>query len=198
MLVLQTYIYLRDAELKSFYYESMMEPLWEQVSALTLLAAPADGILPNTSESRSTTGCCSHCCNSSAHKVLNLPPTKNCCVFAALSQADAQKVAGDTLLLTTKSAQGPISAHVVMLQSTRYRRRSNVMPGTTAGRESRLATEPVCDQPHLVSWAAVPPDQPVAQEEPLAPSHELYFLLPQGVQTLSSIPNVSRTDTNVS
>jgi hypothetical protein len=97
MLVLQTYVYLRDAESKSFYHESMTETLWEHVSALTLLAAPADGILPAASEPRSSTGRCSHCRNSSAHKLLNLLPTKHCCVFGALSQTDARKAAGDAV-----------------------------------------------------------------------------------------------------
>jgi hypothetical protein len=35
MLILETYVYLRDASAKSFYHESMTEQLWELMADLT-------------------------------------------------------------------------------------------------------------------------------------------------------------------
>jgi hypothetical protein len=35
-LILQTYTYLRDANAKSFYHESMTESLWDRLAALTV------------------------------------------------------------------------------------------------------------------------------------------------------------------
>jgi hypothetical protein len=36
MLVLETYVYLRDTGAKSFYHKSMMESLWAWMTQLTL------------------------------------------------------------------------------------------------------------------------------------------------------------------
>jgi hypothetical protein len=90
LLVLKTYIYLRDAAAKSFYHESMTESLWARISELS---APGDDEdAPNFSSMR-----CAHCRSATIHKSLNLEPYKRNCFFKDLTQTLARKAASEAL-----------------------------------------------------------------------------------------------------
>jgi hypothetical protein len=101
MLILETYVYLRDAEAKSFYHESMTENLWEMMAELTTQqAAMIESSLGGdveTSPAKEGTARCSHCRNASLHKLLGIQPTKMVCYFIDLAQAKARKAAGEAV-----------------------------------------------------------------------------------------------------
>ena len=101
LLILETYVYLRDAEAKSFYHESMTENLWERMSDLTTQQAimfesnkggDADHIPTKEGIPR-----CSHCRSAPLHKLLGLQPTKTSCYYIDLSQAGARKAASEVV-----------------------------------------------------------------------------------------------------
>jgi hypothetical protein len=110
MLVLRTYAYLRDAESKSFYNESMTEGLWDRLAVLTekVHDAPVHES-PGTANPdpkkdpagngqlkkkvSEGTPKCSHCRSAAVHKALKIDPARTLCPFLELSQADARKAA---------------------------------------------------------------------------------------------------------
>jgi hypothetical protein len=104
MLILETYVYLRDASAKSFYHESMTEQLWElmadlstqQASMMDAHPGAASDTIPGAPGKEGTPRC-SHCRNTSLHKLLEVQPTKKVCFFIDLSQAKARKAAGEAL-----------------------------------------------------------------------------------------------------
>jgi hypothetical protein len=103
MLILETYVYLRDAAAKSFYHESMTENLWELMADLTVQqAAMIDATHGGDSDitpiiPKEGTPRCSHCRNTSLHKLLEIQSTKKVCVFLDLVQSKARKAAGEAL-----------------------------------------------------------------------------------------------------
>jgi hypothetical protein len=107
MLVLRTYVYLRDAESKAYYHESMTEDLWARMALLNdkLLSMPISEHeggepspklkeKPDRQPSKEGNPKCSHCRSSTVHKKLSLDPTKKVCPFLTLPQVDARKAAG--------------------------------------------------------------------------------------------------------
>jgi hypothetical protein len=103
MLVLKTYVYLRDAGAKSFYHESMTETLWDRITQLTTQdhgsrddAGPRTESGGSASASRSSSRC-GHCRSVSVHKTLNLEPFKKTCFFKDLTQAIARKAASEAV-----------------------------------------------------------------------------------------------------
>jgi hypothetical protein len=126
MLVLRTYVYLRDADSKGFYHASMTETLWDRVAQLTLQSETGPshgGGIGNTgdtsnggvppSKQKEGTPCCSHCRNATIHKLLKLEARKTVCFFLDLPQAQARKAASDALALHQTGG----GQHKGMLQS---------------------------------------------------------------------------------
>jgi hypothetical protein len=111
MLILRMYAYLRDAESKSFYNESMTKGLWDHLALLTeqVQEPPApdhhgsgaasipkkEAAAPGSSKKESAPKC-SHCPSSTVHKHLKIDPARTSCPFLELSQTDARKAAGTT------------------------------------------------------------------------------------------------------
>jgi hypothetical protein len=112
MLILRTYVYLRDADAKGFYHASMTETLWDRVAQLTLQSNTgsshgggnsnnddtSDGGLPPVKPKEGTPRC-SHCRNATVHKLLKLEARKTVCVFLELPQAQARKAASEAVAL---------------------------------------------------------------------------------------------------
>jgi hypothetical protein len=97
MLILRTYAYLRDADAKAFYHESMTASLWDKIADLALTTQgklPPDSGSGATPKASTSNPRCSHCRNATAHKTLKIDPIKRVCPFLALPQADARKAAG--------------------------------------------------------------------------------------------------------
>jgi hypothetical protein len=82
-LILQVYTYLRDAQAKSFYHESMSGALWERISDLTVLSAGQIG------GGAAEASRCAWCNNRDFHKLLNIEARKDLCPFR--SQTDRAK-----------------------------------------------------------------------------------------------------------
>jgi hypothetical protein len=108
MLVLRTYVYLRDADAKGFFFhETMTENLWNRMAQLTLQAGmpgpsgvdPAPVLPAVVPKKLEGTPRCSHCQNSTVHNLLGLKPVKSVCLFLALPQAYARKAASESLAL---------------------------------------------------------------------------------------------------
>jgi hypothetical protein len=97
MLVLKTYVYLRDAGAKSFYHESMTESLWAKMTQLTLDQGGHDDDASATESSK--TPRCAHCRSVSIHKILKLEPYKRTCFFKDLTQTAARKAASEAVAL---------------------------------------------------------------------------------------------------
>jgi hypothetical protein len=97
MLILRTYVYLRDADAKAYYHESMTATLWNKIADLSLAAqsqSPPDNGGGGAGPARKDNARCSHCRNATAHKTLKIDPVKRLCPFLDLPQADARKAAG--------------------------------------------------------------------------------------------------------
>jgi hypothetical protein len=106
MLILRTYAYLRDAESKAFYHESMTEGLWDRVALLTERVrddtVPKKDPVPPVPQKekeppapkKEGTPKCSHCRSAAVHKQLKLEPTRVVCPFLSLGQPEARKAAG--------------------------------------------------------------------------------------------------------
>jgi hypothetical protein len=101
MLVLKTYIYLRDADAKSFYHESMTESLWAKMTQLTLDSGGGgrDDDDETGGARTSSPMRCGHCRSVSIHKLLNLEPYKRSCYFKDLTQSAARKAASEAVAI---------------------------------------------------------------------------------------------------
>jgi hypothetical protein len=97
MLILRMYAYLRDAESKSFYNESMTEGLWDHLALLTeqVQEPPAPDHHGSGAASEGAPKC-SHCYSATIHKHLKIDPARTSCPFLELPQTDARKAAGTT------------------------------------------------------------------------------------------------------
>ncbi len=80
----------------------MTEQLWELMADLTTQQASmmdshsgVGGEAPTAT--KEGTPRCSHCRNTSLHKLLGIAPTKTVCLFTDLSQTKARKAAGEAL-----------------------------------------------------------------------------------------------------
>jgi hypothetical protein len=109
MLILRTYAYLRDADSKSFYNESMTEGLWDRLALLTEqvqeppahehhggggASIPKKESASSSSSKKEGNPKCSHCRSATVHKNLKIDPARTLCPFLELSQTDARKAAG--------------------------------------------------------------------------------------------------------
>jgi hypothetical protein len=115
MLVLQTYVYLRDTDSKGFYHETMTENLWNCVAQLTLqsgLPGPSDWSSPLeptvVPKKPDGTPYCSHCRNATVHNLLGIKAMKLVCVFLTLSQTHARKAASEALALHQSAGGGSL------------------------------------------------------------------------------------------
>jgi hypothetical protein len=88
-LILQMYVYLRDAQAKDFYHESMAEALWTRMATIGS-SSPSKG----KSEVTNGTTKCGQCGTKSLHQLLDKPGQKNYCPFKDFeSQAKAKEAA---------------------------------------------------------------------------------------------------------
>jgi hypothetical protein len=100
-LILQTYTYLRDANAKSFYHESMTESLWDRLATLQVspVGAGAGGGGGGGSGGGGGGGGggakprCSHCRSIKVHDLLRIRPTKQCCPLKDLASKKAREIA---------------------------------------------------------------------------------------------------------
>jgi hypothetical protein len=108
-LILQTYVYLRDADAKSFYDVSMSASLWTRI-----------GEIAETNEDNSGGGeggggakakpRCSHCRSQPCHELAGVGLTKSTCPL--LEVADAQKaraIAKQAIALFAEHPTGPFT-----------------------------------------------------------------------------------------
>jgi hypothetical protein len=87
-LILQVYVYLRDAQSKDFYHEFMAEALWTRMGTLS---SPQKGKGPGT---EGVTTKCGQCGTKALHQLLDKPGQKNFCPFKEFeSQAKAKEAA---------------------------------------------------------------------------------------------------------
>jgi hypothetical protein len=105
-LILQTYTYLRDANPKSFYHESMMESLWDRLARLTVNPGGGEG---GGVQGTGTPGAggggggggakprCSHCRSIRLHELMRVRPAKLCCPVKELSSKKAREVAKEAI-----------------------------------------------------------------------------------------------------
>jgi hypothetical protein len=105
-LILQTYTYLRDANSKGFYHESMTESLWDRLSDLSSVTGGRNGG-NNGGGNGDTNGGgggisgggdasknpkCSHCRNPRMHELMQVRPSKQVCPLKDLSPKRAREV----------------------------------------------------------------------------------------------------------
>jgi hypothetical protein len=103
-LILQTYTYLRDANAKSFYHESMTESLWDRLATLTVNPGGGGGssvgqgtetpaIVGGGAAAVTAKPRCSHCRSAKLHELMRVRPAKLCCPVKDLSSKKAREVA---------------------------------------------------------------------------------------------------------
>ena len=108
-LILQTHTYLRDANSKSFYHESMTESLWDRLSDLSSVTGGKGGSRNPGSTDKGAggngkeggednkTARCSHCRSPKLHELMGARPSKQVCPVKNMSQQRARKVAKDAI-----------------------------------------------------------------------------------------------------
>ena len=89
-LILQTYVYLRDAQAKGFYHESMSEALWRRLEDVSkpLPKGSAGGAGGTPAETK-----CGHCGTKELHRLVNKPGQKRYCPVKSLTEANKAKEA---------------------------------------------------------------------------------------------------------
>jgi uncharacterized membrane protein YgcG len=108
-LILQTYTYLRDANSKSFYHESMTESLWDRLSDLSSVTGGnggQTGLGTGDNDGNGASGGgggdtklprCSHCRNPKMHELMRVRPSKQVCPLKDLSPKKAREVAKNAI-----------------------------------------------------------------------------------------------------
>jgi hypothetical protein len=91
-LILQVYTYLRDAQAKDFYHESMAGAIWERIGSLQM-ANPSPTGPGAGSESK-----CSWCSNKDLHKLFNIPGQRNLCPLKTLPDKNKAKEAAKSIV----------------------------------------------------------------------------------------------------
>jgi hypothetical protein len=85
-LILQVYTYLRDAQAKAFYHESMSGAIWERIASIPTVPSNGGGG-PESSR-------CSYCNSKELHKLFNVLGQRDLCpVKAVASKAKAKEAA---------------------------------------------------------------------------------------------------------
>jgi hypothetical protein len=108
-LILQTYLYLRDASSKGFYHESMTESLWDRLSLLSSVkgnekvgrGAGGSGGSGGRGSVGATNGGgtgggvlrCSHCCSPKLHELAKVRPSKQVCPVKDFAAKKAKAIA---------------------------------------------------------------------------------------------------------
>jgi len=87
-LILQMYTYLRDAQAKDFYHESMAGALWERIGDLSHTPSPTNGNGGTTEPTR-----CGLCGNKDMHKLFNVLGQKTLCPVKDVPRAKAKDAA---------------------------------------------------------------------------------------------------------
>jgi hypothetical protein len=86
-LILQVYTYLRDAQAKDFYHESMAGAIWERIASLpSALPSPSGGTL------------CSWCASKEMHKLFNVAGQRDLCPVKSLSSKSKAKDAAKWII----------------------------------------------------------------------------------------------------
>jgi hypothetical protein len=124
-LVLQTYTYLRDANAKSFYHESMTESLWDRLATLVNPGAGEDsgsraggGTGTGGSVGGGSSGVvavakpprCSHCRSIKLHELKQVRPAKLCCPLKDLSSKKARDIAKKAIEAWGRDSSGTFSS----------------------------------------------------------------------------------------
>jgi len=102
-LILQTYTYLRDANSKSFYHESMTESLWDRLSDISSVTGGGGSNRNNGSDDKGTgdgggdgggnkTTKCSHCRSSKLHELMGVRPSRQLCPLKDMTPKKARDV----------------------------------------------------------------------------------------------------------
>jgi hypothetical protein len=89
MLILQVYTYLRDAQAKDFYHESMAGAIWERIGDLSIMPSPGGdgrGTPPEVTK-------CGYCGSKEMHKLFNVPGQKTLCPVKDVARAKAKEAA---------------------------------------------------------------------------------------------------------
>jgi hypothetical protein len=107
MLILQTYTYLRDAQTKEFYHESMAGAMWDRIASLPAVPSNGGGG-PESSR-------CSWCTNKEMHKLFNVPGQRDLCPVKTLTTKVKAKDAAKWIVDQKKLA--PTSDIQVLLAS---------------------------------------------------------------------------------
>jgi hypothetical protein len=111
-LLLESYAYLRDAAVKSFFHESLTSALWKRVDDLSCRPAASTGrpVTNNLSRPR-----CSHCLSKEAHEALGVSPKRNECPFTKLAVAKARAAAKELVVAMVEDPKLDVSAKVKSL-----------------------------------------------------------------------------------
>jgi hypothetical protein len=89
-LILQVYTYLRDAQAKDFYHESMAGAIWERIGSLQMATPPQ-----NTGSDQ---GKCSWCVSKDLHKLFNISGQRNLCPLKPLTDKNKAKEAAKSIV----------------------------------------------------------------------------------------------------
>jgi hypothetical protein len=89
-LILQVYAYLRDAQAKDFYHESMAGAIWERIGSLQMATPPQ-----NTGSDQ---GKCSWCVSKDLHKLFNISGQRNLCPLKPLTDKNKAKEAAKSIV----------------------------------------------------------------------------------------------------
>jgi hypothetical protein len=76
-LILRIYTYLRDAQAKEFYHESMSGAIWQRIASIPATPSQADG---GTESSR-----CNYCSNKEMHKLFHVLGQRDLCPVKILA-----------------------------------------------------------------------------------------------------------------
>jgi hypothetical protein len=129
-LVLQTYVYLHDADTKGFYHESMTESLWDRFAAMSSESHDNNGNgggggvggggngrgkvagkekekIDKADDKRPK---CSHCRNLKYHELAKVSPFKGACPLLEVTDfAKARAIAKQAVALFLGTPNGPFS-----------------------------------------------------------------------------------------
>jgi hypothetical protein len=91
-LILQIYTYLRDAQAKDFYHESMAGAIWERIGSLQMTTPSQTG--PGAGGDSK----CSWCSSKDLHKLFNVVGQRNLCPLKTLTDKNKAKEAAKSIV----------------------------------------------------------------------------------------------------
>jgi hypothetical protein len=112
-LILQTYCYLRDADAKGFYHESMTESLWSRLAELSTRDSYDGGGGTPPGDGRRGRWC-SHCRNPKVHELYHVGPSKpDCPLLSVPNSTKARNISKKALRDWTQSSSDEEFRHVL-------------------------------------------------------------------------------------